>query len=468
MRIAVACVLCLAMTGASPAQVAQISSQGARLSKPVVVSADTGTTVRTIPADFVGFSVEVQDFVVKGYFQGTSGVWNSQASASSFISLLSLLGANGSLRLGGSTADAGTVPPLTQQMATNLQAFLAALGAGWKPIYNLDLTANNSALAATQAGYMATAFGAANVIFQMGNEPVASGDFTIGTYQTAWNAYYAAITAAVPTAKFASWDDYSFGNTQTVINGLTPGVSGLSLVSYHWYNINGQVPSTSYFLNSIDQASSAFSANTVWAGSVPQRFTESNSVNIGGQSGISDKMMSATWYLTEAITLARLGYAGINTHMFFTGESTGGNAGQGWYNPVIIQADQTSAPGPIFYGMYLFSQIQGQQIINSSVSGNAKVAAIATLRTAGKANFVVANVDMFDTVPVTVQQVGAWSTANVLKVASPTGQGCTESAPTLGGQAIGKSGAWSGAPISISNGQSFSLGPCEAALVSVQ
>lgn len=463
MRFAVSCLAFFLLLSPAYSQAPQIASSGSNPSKTVTVAADTASSGITIPSNFVGLSVEVQDYVAKGYFQGTSGTWNGNASASSFLGLVGLLGTNGVFRIGGSSGDTATTPPLTQQTATDLQIFLAALGAGWSPIYNLDLFANASALAATQAGYMATAFGVANVTFQMGNEPVSSGNFTIGTYQTAWNAYYAAIIGAVPAAKFSAWDEFNWGNAQTAINGLTPGVSGLQNVTYHWYNINGTVPNISYLLNSIVNFKATFSSNTVWAGSVKQRLSETNSINCGGQDGFSNRMMAATWYLNQAITLAQLGYAGINTHMFFTGETCA--LPQGYYNAVVRQPDQNFAPGPIFYGLYLFSKIAGQQIINSAVSGNAFIAAIATLRAAGKANIIIANNDQFEFVQIAPQQAAAWSTATVLKVA---GNGCSDLAPTVGGQPIGESGVWSGSAFSISNGQSFTLGPCEAALVSIQ
>lgn len=466
MRIAAAFLAFFLASSLAYPQVAQIGSIGSNSAKVTTILADTGSSGITIPSNFVGLSVEVQDYVVKGYFQGTSGTWNGNASASSFISLVGLLGANGSFRIGGSSADTVTSPALTQPMANNLQTFLAAIGAGWTPIYGLDLKAADSATAATQAGFLATTFGAANVVFQMGNEPVSSGNFTNGTYATAWNAYYTAITAAVPTAKFSAWDEFNWGSAQTVINSLTPSVSGLQNVTYHWYNINGTVPNTSYLLNSIANFKATFSSNTVWAGSVKQRLSETNSINCGGQDGFSNRMMAATWYLNQAIMLANLGYAGINTHMFFTGETCA--LPQGYYNAVVRQPDQNFAPGPVFYGLYLFSKISGQQIINSAISGNAFIAAIATLRAAGKANILITNNDQFDSIPVTPQQSAAWSTATVLKVTSPTGNGCNETAPALGGQPIGESGSWSGASFSISNGQSFILGPCEAALVQVQ
>jgi len=463
-KVAALCAIGLLLSQSAVAQVAVIATRGAP-SRTVTVAADTSSSGITIPTNFVGVSVEVQDFVVKGYFQGTSGTWNGNASASSFIGLLGLLGTNGVFRIGGSTSDAASAPALTQQMATNLQTFLTALGGGWTPIYGLDLKANDSATATTQVGYLTTTFGTSGVVFQMGNEPVSSGNFTIGTYQTAWNAYYAAITASVAAARFSAWDEFNWGNAQTAINGLTPGVAGLQNVSYHWYNINGSVPNTSFLLNSIANFKTSFNSNTAWAGSVKQRLSETNSINLGGQNIFSNTLMSAAWYLNQAIILSQLGYAGLNEHMFFTGESS---TTQGYYNPMLQQPDQNFAPGAIFYGMYLFSRIQGQQIINSAVSGNAYIAAITTLRTAGKANMIVANNDQFDTIAVVPQQSAAWSTATVLRVASPSGTGCIEPSPTLGGQAIGESGAWSGSTFSISNGQAVVLGPCESALVQIQ
>lgn len=424
----------------------------------------TATTISpgiTVPVGYVGVSVEAQD-LISGYFQGSSGTWNGVASASSFIGLANLLGTSGSFRIGGSSCSTSTTPALTLVIAVAMNTFLTALGAGWtKPIYCLDLFANNAALATTQAGYMATAFGAMNVSLQLDNEPLSSGQFTASTYQAAWNSYYATIKASVPTSVFAAWDDYSYGQTQSIVNGLTPGVSGLTSVTYHWYNSNGALTTPTDFINSSANVS-FWSFNTVWAGSTPQRLTETNSVNIGGVNGLSSGLIAATWFINQAATLIPLGYAGVNIHMFFGGESPG--KAQGIYNPFVLQADQNFAPGAIFYGMYLIAKLQGQRLLPLSIN-NSSVVGLSTMGGNGNANILLVNNSQSSFASVTVSQDAAWTTAKQLIL---SGTSCYDTAPKLGGQFIGESGAWNGTPATISNGQATIIPPCGAALVQIQ
>lgn len=416
-------------------------------------TATTASPGATVPLGYVGLSVEAQD-LISGFYQGSSGTWNGVASASSFVGLAALLGANGSLRVGGSSCSTPTTPALTQTIANNLATLLTSLGAGWKLRYCLDVFANNASLAATQAGYLATALGAANVVLELNNEPISSGEFaTIAAYQTGANAYISTVLGSVPGAKFEAWDDYSFGSTQGVINGLTPGVSGTAAVTYHWYNTNGGLTTPTNFINSSANFGS-WSSNTIWAGSTPQRLTETNSVNIGGVNGLSNGLIAATWFINQAATLIPLGYAGVNVHMFFGGESAGKT--QGIYNPFVLNADQNFAPGAIFYALLMVSKLEGQQLLPLSIN-NGTVVGLATLASAGKANFLLVNNSQTSYASVLLSQDVAWSTGTQLML---SGTSCNDPAPKLGGQPIGESGAWNGAAAPLSNGQPVIIPPC--------
>lgn len=460
MRIALIWLLIWSLCTSASAQVTGLISSPGRNGAAAAVMVNTSGSGLTIPSSFIGVSVEVAD-LINGYYQGTNGTWPSNSSASSFVSLIQLLGSNGVFRFGGASSDTATPPALTQNIANNAQTFLAGVGSGWvsNVIYGLDLFANNSTTAANQAGFLATAFGASHMTFQFSNEPLSSGHFgSIGAYQTAWNAYYTAVTGAVASANYAAWDDTDLQDASTIIGGLTPGLSGLASVSYHRYGVGTTAAAVISYVN---QWNFFVSTNASYLGSSvsKQRFTETNTLGNRGVVGLSDTLMAATFILTESIQLANYGYAGLNVHNVYAG-------GFGTYNPFIQNADGNFSPGTIFYGMYLFSQIEGQQILPSSVAGNGNIVAIATLRTASKANILIVNDDVYNSVPVTVNQSAAWSTATVLQLKGNSA--CGEKSPTLGGQVIGESGVWSGTTTTISNGQAVTLGPCEAALIKVQ
>jgi len=439
------------------AQTPAIFASGTNPSQLATVSANLAITGLTIPTTFVGISTENQD-LINGYFQGTSG------NAASFIGLANLLGANGYLRIGGGSADFGTAPALTAGICTNLAAFVAALGAGWKVIYTLDAVANNSTTAATQAGLLATALGTANVVFGYGNEPITSGHFNAGTYATMWNAYQTAVVAAVPGALVQASDDglIAGSGTQTALAGLSVATSGLAFVTVHEYEYgapttltNPGIPLSSWQ----DSGKYQIGNLTSWASLTKMRVTEGNMISNKGQAGMTDRLMHSAYTAMKYIDLAKLGWAGYDPHNFYS-------APQANYNSLVQQVDGGFSPGASFYAMYLVSKLTGQTIVASSVTGN--VTAIATQRAAGKANILVVNLDTNSPATVTPAQSSAWSTANVLAVRGGTNNGCTDSTITLGGQPIGESGAWAGAPFSISNGQSISLAPCELALVQVQ
>lgn len=440
--------------------------------RTVQMYANLAATGYTIPSSFVGLSVETGD-LISGLFQGTTG------ANSSFLGMMRLLGANGSFRVGGNSSDQLTPPALTQPIANNLNSFVASAGAGWKLIYNLDLQANDSATAATQAGFVATAFGGgANVVFQFGNESIGAY-VTKAQYITNWNLYYTAVSGAVAGLKVAATDCEDFGDTQTVLASLTPGAAGMTYSTQHWYgSLNGspytvtnapQLISTvaiNSYLNAGTGNAAApyigYNFNSYWAkqNGVKQRLTESNSINNLGLLTFSDRMMSATWYLNQAIAFANDGWDGINTHASY------GVAGVGKYNPIVSKdGGSTYQAAPEFYGLYLFSKIEGQQTVALAIGGNANVGGIATTGGGGNANIIAVNNDTSSPSYIQPGQSSAWTTATVLLF---SGTGCSDAAPTLGGGIIGPSGSWGGGTITINNGDSVAIPPCGAALVSIQ
>ena len=416
------------------------------------VTANLSLAGLTIPTNFAGFSYETSD-LIGGYLQGTTGVNGS------LIGCINLLGSSGVLRIGGASSDSATPPALTSGIASNLATFVAGLGASWSVIYGLDLFANDSTTAASQAGMLNTALGS-KVTFQFGNE--SNAYLNSANYTTRWNAYYTAVTATVPGAPAAAADIGNFGSDQSYTSSLTPGIAGLAALTNHWYNPN-PMANAYQIVNSPFSYGTAtgFYLNQSYAGNTPLLMTESNTVSIGGQAGVSDRLASASWFVNSAIILANANWKGLYVH---NGVVANVNA----YRAFTLNGDNTFTPQPVFYGMLAWSKIQGQQTVQTSIGGNATVNAIATKGANGNANFLIANNDVFGPVTVFIDQSSAWSTATVLQVKSGTGAGCTDSTATIGGAAIDKSGAWAGASFSIAKGAPVVLGPCEMAFVSIQ
>lgn len=414
---AMALLLC-ASHAQTPASSVASGGRGAPLARTATVVANVAGSGITIPSNFVGLSSETIDFT-NGFYQGSSGSWTSAGNtgfAASYINLAKLLGANGVFRIGGGTSDAATAPTISAGMATNLNTFLTALGAGWTLIYGLDLVANDTATAATTASNLATAVGVNNVTFQFGNEP-SLGALSAAQYETRWNSYYTAVSGAVGGVHVGAVDDImnvGWGSVPTVVAALTPGVAGMSFISQHWYSFcNGSwaSPVPAVLLSSIivnaNAATAAgpgyfaganngagYLANNGKYGSVLQRMSETNTICSHGTAGMSDRMMASTWFINLAMILASNGWAGMNVH-----GTWGQTPNVGIYNPLVIQLDGNFGPGTVFYGMFLFSKIVGQQIVPSAASGG-NVTAIATKGGGGNANIIIVNNDVGNPVSV--------------------------------------------------------------------
>ena len=440
------------------------------------VTANLASTSGTFPANFVGVSEENDDFI-NGNTSGTSGA--------SWSSLTSMFGTSGVLRIGGNTSDlTGGAPALTQTLANQIETNLTALGPGWSLIYGLNICINNTATAVTQAGYIINAVGINNVTFQFGNEPGKCT--TIGTWQTRWNAYYNALVAAYPGVSVGGPDAVSpavatmgayIGSSASAPYELGSGSSTLSIVSFHWYtgiNPSGQNAAqllAATALSNLQAGGNGFqsSSSLAFPGIAGKlRVTETNTISGGGTRGISDRLVSAAFTINEAIELNALGINGYNVHFGCSTYPTTCQA-QAIYPPYAMNADGNWAPRPIFYGMYLVSKLQGRPVAATSTSGGGNVNAISTVGTNGNANILVVNNDTANPVIVTPAQSSSWTTAKVLLLApGSANNSCYDANPTLGGAAIGESGAWTGAPTTITNGQTVTLSPCAAALVQIQ
>jgi hypothetical protein len=438
----------------------QSMSFGPSVSKVTYIQANVSSPGASIPSTFVGISTEVYDLVTLGMFQGTTG------AAASYIGMMKLLSSNGVFRIGGAIAETVTPPALTQPIANSFASFISATG--WtKVLYTLDLKSNNAATAASQAGFLVTAFGSSSpLIFQFGNEPIASGNFTTSTYPTAWNSYYTSVVAAVPGVQVAADDDFLVSTTKTTLPNLSVGISGLTEITVHYYPFPaGSFSATnpaSTLINSVPNALSTSNLGSIqsWHGTTPYVMAESNSLSQQGYNGLSNTMAAATWFLSYGIGLINGGWGEVNIHNNYDSTT--------YYNPIVQVDSNNFSASPIFYGMYMLAQIEGQQTLPIAMSNNNNVAVISTLRTTGKANILISNNNQGSSVTVQPDQSSAWSTAKVLLMTDGAGQGCGDGTVLLGGQAIGNGGAWNGATFNISSGQTITLDPCAAALVQIQ
>ena len=423
---------------------------------PVNVTAILEDKSSTIPSNFVGLSLETQDIIADTIYTGSN---------TSLQNLVKLLGPNGILRVGGTSQDTGhqgnPTPALTQRIANDLAGFNSALGSGWSLIYGLDLGSNNPSEAVTQAGYIINAFGIGNVIFQIGNEP--DNWYSPSTYTSMWNDYFSSLSTSYPSIIFAAPDVAELISiAQHYAVSLTPGISGLSSLSAHFYGVGCNPVSISYASYLANPASQAWTANYA-PGKL--RLTESGGICAGGQLGYTNVLLQATWYLNTAIAMANDGWVGFNYHSVMTPYAPWGGR-ISYYNPYSVQDDKGYSPTPVFYGMLLFSKIEGQQIVGTSLLGPSTVKAISTKGAGANANILIVNNDTSYPLLAKPDQSNIWSTAEIYVINSSVG--CVDTSPALNGYVIGEGGSWAGSPAILNRGDSISIAPCGAALVEIQ
>ena len=361
--------------------------------------------------------------------------------------------------MGGGDSDLNPPPALTQQIANDAAAFISALGPGWSTIYGLDALIQDSTIAVTQARYLLNAFPLGSIAFQVGNEP--DFYFTHGIDQAGWvnifNSYYSALTAAYSGLQFGGPDTAGLSNISWV-DGTILGRSGFTYITGHKYTLPCAPTSVT-------------DEQVIADATVPSNpgvtLTEFGILCDGGQVGVTDRLIAATYYLKLAQSAFAAGMQGILPHNVLTPSLWGDGIHLAYYNQFLHQPDGGYSPAPMFYGMYLFAQLEGQTSINTTISDSLdNLASVnASLGPNGNANILVVNVNTTHEIAVKPEQTQTWSTANVYVL---SGESCEDPNPLLNGYPIGEGGTWLGSAAVLLRGQLVSIPACGAALIEIQ
>jgi hypothetical protein len=285
-------------SGTRPVPLVPSTDPTVTASTVATVTANQDSTGATIPSNFLGFSNETQDVIADTIFTPAN---------TSLINLLKLLGPNGVWRIGGNASDTNPAPALTQQIANDAQAFISAVGPGWQTIYGLDALNDDTNIAVTQASYLLKAFSTGNISFQVGNEP----DLRFGSEQnwtSVFNSYYAAVTAVASNADFGGPDTSSLSDISW-IDSTSPGRSGIEYVTGHKYTL-GCGPLNLTPAEVIHDATVSSNPGIT--------LSEFGIICGGGQQGITDRLMAATYYLKLAQSAFSSGFRGIFPHNVLT------------------------------------------------------------------------------------------------------------------------------------------------------
>jgi hypothetical protein len=297
---------------------------------PVSVTVHTQTPGPAIPADFEGESFETANLqpnsnFVKGYLFDST---NTQ-----FLTLFTNLNLK-HLRIGGTSTDTNNlIWKLYVPTPPDIDAlFRFASVANVKVIFSLRLENGDPNVNATNALYVWNHYQQYLDCFAIGNEPnlYGSGDPNItgvNSYITRWNTFAAAVTNAIPSARFAGPDSAGVNWSSNFADAETP-TGRMNWIMPHYYfggsshNLTPQTiidnvlsstwPSTKFApdfnaINSISQSHG-----------VPFRISEMNSyvADYPGVQGGNNCFATALFAVDCLHWWAQAGAPGVNIHTF--------------------------------------------------------------------------------------------------------------------------------------------------------
>ena len=450
----------------------------------------------TVPANFVGLSYETQQLSDPTFFA---------ASNKGLIEQFRALSPHGVLRLGGNTSDYGfwkptptsVAPPrakreykvgdpppdltyaVTPEAVEHLKAFLQATG--WTCLYGINLGTNTPELAAAEAAYVAKSLGAKLEYFQVGNEADRFGStirdpktWGVEAFLAEWLKFAEAILAAVPNAKFGMPDIASDARwfagigTQLAENPIRAHIACLT----HHYYIGGPPSNPEMTIEKILKADpkvrsvaatvsdAAAKLGTKW------RMTEGNTCYRGGKPGVSDVFAASLWAADYFLTLASLGYAGVNLHGGdgqMVANSLGGKLPgeelmkdptaphpRPFYTPIAHIGEKYVAE-PVNFGMRFAQEFAGATMVPMDFDpGAVNATAYAGRRPDGKMLVAVINKDAVAALRVTIAGGKARCSGSAL-----TAPALTSTSVSLGGKKA----------MACGPGSSFTLAAASAMLI---
>ncbi len=178
---------------------------------------------------------------------------------------------------------------------------------------------------------------------------------------------------------------------------------------------------------------------------IPFRIGELNSINCGGQLGVSNSFSSALWAMDIAFSYANAGVSGVN--FFSPGDPNQPNA----YTPFDFTFTQGSGGNiyavrninPLYYGLLMFAQaVQNKaDLLPVSLTTSANVKVWATIDGTQTIRLLLLNKDQSATGAISVSLAG-YSQANITRLMAPSYSSTT--GVTLGGQTF--DGSTNGSP----------------------
>ncbi len=373
----------------------------ARAAEPVTVSVSVRRPGAEVSRSTLGLSYETSLLL-----PDANGVHYFRPDNKPLVTLFRTLGIK-SLRIGGNSVDAPTIPVPGVSDVTALFEFARA--AGVKVIYSVRLQEPADSNAAPGAGSRVNAAAAARIAqliherhadvldcFAIGNEPGYYKDYAV--YSAKWKAIHDAIIAVYPEAKFCGPDQNPSPDLdQKMVRDF--GTAGLVKITQHSYPFGcsyrnpgaGQkdvarlVPFAAAESREKMLAPDAYQvyqgiyegiAGAIAGTSVSYRLTETNSFWFSGLQGASDSYASALWGLDYLHWWAAHGADGLNFH---TGDRTGGATSLPCRYAVFVTSARGYEVRPLGYALKLFDLGGRGRLLSVATAPATPVTAYATL-----------------------------------------------------------------------------------------
>ncbi|MBV8217110.1 MAG: hypothetical protein JO325_01490, partial [Solirubrobacterales bacterium] len=423
------------------------------------VTVDPRATGTTVPAGFVGLSLEYP--AVSAY------AGNDPASLNPvFVQLVRNLapGQAPVLRIGGNSADrtwwpvAGVSRPpgvtfdLNHQWLAVTRALAQRLAAHL--ILGVNLEQDSPQLAAAEARALIDGVGRPSVrALELGNEPDLYPAFP--WYRSAGHAVFGRSRNYDESEYIHDFDGLSGALPPVPLAG--PSLSGrqwtqglgqflaaephLGLVTLHRYPLqicltprtSARYPTVARLLSPATSTGLADSfapyVSLAHAHGLSLRVDELNTVSCGADPAVSESFASALWALDTLFGLASVGVSGVNVHTF---------PGAGYELFRITQSGGRwqAAVAPEYYGLLMFARAApaGSHLLRVSSAGVSGVSVWATRATNGTVRVVLAN-EGASARKVAVRVPGTFKTATLARLTAPSAS--ATSGVTLGGQSFG-------------------------------
>jgi hypothetical protein len=380
------------------------------------VSVAAGPTTTTLPADFLGLSLETTALASPAMTTGAPVLAN----------LLRELGP-GLLRLSGASVDhtqwlptpaalqpwsAATLAPSDlERLATLMRA------SGWRLLLGLNLGHLITAALVEEARAAASLLGPSLAGVAIGNEPdiftraapapfraqlggvpLRARGWTLARYLAQNRGVRGALAAGGvsapvygPETATATWLKAYAAAEHGGLAALTPHLYPLIRCSRGRPLRHGPTAASllSRGVAALERRQLARFIAAASTTGLPLRVDETNSIACGGQPGTSDTFASALWALDYSLIAASDGVAGLNFHGGLGPCARGGGIISPWYSPLCTLPDGTLRARPEFYALLALRTLEGSAVVPVSYRTAANISAYALRAPDGTLHVVI-------------------------------------------------------------------------------